>query len=157
MRGEERKLWRHRQRERRERWGQPVTFHGGPGAEPLGGPRSWGDSKVGISWRRGVGGREDTELLSNTWGAEGGGRFGGEGTERMGVLAHGPGDHGKGWPGLALGPQPHSLDPSHGHWPLCPLEAECPRSPATWGGRLRTLGMGDLSTRRGSRHLGMKG
>lgn len=59
--------------------GQPITFHVGPGAEPTGDPRSWGDSKVGISWRRGVGGREDTELLSNTWGAEGGGRFGGRG------------------------------------------------------------------------------
>lgn len=52
--------------------GQPVTFHVGPGAEPPGDPGSWGGSKVGIGWRRGGGGREGTELLSNTWGAEGG-------------------------------------------------------------------------------------
>lgn len=57
--------------------GQPVTFHVGPGAEPPGGPESWGGSKVGIGWRQGVGGRETTELLSNTWGAESGGTFGG--------------------------------------------------------------------------------
>lgn len=57
--------------------GRPVTFRGEPRAEPPGDPMSWGDSKVGIGWRRGVGGREDTELLSNTWGAEGRGRFGG--------------------------------------------------------------------------------
>lgn len=56
---------------------RPVTFHGEPRAEPPGDPRSWGDSKVGIGWRRGVGGREDTELLSKTWRAEGRGRFGG--------------------------------------------------------------------------------
>lgn len=67
--------------------GRPVTFRGEPRTEPPGDPMSWGDSKVGIGWRRGVGGREDTELLSNTWGAEGRGRFGGQGPVRTQVLA----------------------------------------------------------------------
>lgn len=102
--------------------GQPVTFHVGPGAEAPGNPKSWGDCKVGISWRQGVGGREDTELLSNTWGAEGGGQIWRRGTGRtMGVQAYGLCPHREGWPGLALGSQPHALASHHGHWPLATL------------------------------------
>lgn len=99
-------MWRHRQKRAVRGGGQPVTFHVGPWAEPPGGPRSWGASKVGIGWRRGVGGREDTELLSNTWGAEGGGRFGEGGTGRTGLLAYGPQG---GTAALLLGPSPCSL------------------------------------------------
>lgn len=98
--------------------GQPVTFHVGPGAEPLGGPRSGGDSKVGIGWRRGVGGRGDTELLSNTWGAEGGGRFGGGGTGTVASLL-GPSS----WPPVTL-----------------PCDLSLPRGPG--GAGLQPLGEG---------------
>jgi hypothetical protein len=120
--------------------GKPVTFRVGPRAEPPGGPRSWGDSTVGISWRRGVGGREDTELLSNTWGAEGGSRFGGwefwdDG--RAGQWPRHPRDSGLGW-------HPH-LATHHGHWLALPSILPPPSPPGHPGrglagaGVLRTL------------------
>ena len=114
--------------------GQPVTFHVGPGAEPPGGPGSWGNSKVGIGWRQGVGGRGDTELLSNTWGAEGGGRFGGGGTGRMGVLGSDPGTHGE---GVAWAGTPWPLTMAIGH-----QRPWWSRSSASWRGVLRTLESG---------------
>lgn len=129
--------------------GQPVTFHVGPGAEPLGGPRSGGDSKVGIGWRRGVGGRGDTELLSNTWGAEGGGRFGGGGIGRRGGL----GGHGD--PSFT----PWPLITATGHSALRFTSSQGPwwsRSPASRGGALRTLEPGGLTALRGAQGTRME-